>query len=267
MIDRKEFANEIRLRKYIREAIKMVKTRRVLEEKQLRAVIRQLMIEADPAVSNDAVHRSTGINALEDLFKNSNLLSVLRQGYKSLTTTREQRESYKNHILAAVDSSLETESARHVGGESAEALVDAPLQEDVNIGIGDRPEDNPAFLDVEKKEPTEEEEVEGFTIAGQDRTGRNRAYTDYKNVEKNIITAFDNLDDPNDREMFRDYLLTNLKLYFERFEEELRTDLPEPNIETPPGAAMATELEPPPQELSIDTEEIVEWLSSNDTKS
>ena len=264
MIDRKEFANEIKLRKYIREAIKTVKTRRIFEEKQLRSVVQHLINEADPAVSNDAVHANTGINALEDLFKNTNLLSVLRQGYKSLTTKKEQRESYKNHILAAVDSSLETEAARHLG--SGEGLVDAPLQEIIGIEVGEKPEDNPAFIDVEKKEPTEEEEVEGFSISGQDKTGRNRAYTDYKNVEKNVITAFDNLDDPNDREMFRDYLLTNLKLYFERFEEELRTDLPEPDIETPPGAAMATELEPAPEELSIDTEEIVEWLSSSGTK-
>jgi len=277
MINRKEFMQEIQLRRHIREAIKVVHHRRsngaqteLQEERQLRTVIRQLINEADPAVATDAVHSNTGINALEDLFKSTNVLSVLRQGYKSLTSKEEQRESYKNHILSAVDSSLEVEETRYVAG----AEVGAPLQEDVDIAIGDKPEDNPAFIDVEKKEPTEEEEVEGFSISGQDRTGRNRAYTDYKNIEKNIITAFDNLDDPKDREMFKDYLLTNLKLYFERFEEELQTDLPAPDIETPEGAEMAPAIEAEgpdmglglQERINLDMDEIVEWLLLDATK-
>ena len=73
--------------------------------------------------------------------------------------------------------------------------------------------------------------------------------------------------------MFKDYLLTNLKLYFERFEEELRTDLPEPEIETPEDAAAPA---PDDEEgglglglqerVNLDMEEIVGWLLSNDTK-
>ena len=277
MIDRKQFVQEMQLRQHIREAIKVVRRNRNLrgraqlqEEQRLRTVIRQLITEADPAVSTDAVHANTGINALEDLFKNTNLLSVLRQGYKSLTSKEEQRESYKNHILNAVDSSLEVEDARFDAPEEG-----APeLAEAVDINVGNRPEDDPAFIDVEKREPTEEDEVEGFTLAGQDRTGRNRAYTDYKDVEKNVITAFDDLDDPSDRAMFKDYLLTNLKLYFERFEEELQTDLPAPDIQTPPEAEVAPApggVPPAPpvplqEKVNLDMDEIVEWLLSNDMK-
>ena len=80
-------------------------------------------------------------------------------------------------------------------------------------------------------------------------------------IDKNLITAFDNLDDPDDRAMFKDYLMTNLNLYFERFEEELPADLPAPEIETPEGADIATG-----EEVAFDTEEIVEWLASHDTK-
>ena len=283
MINRKEFMQEMQLRQHIREAIRVVQKHRRSDEQKLRGVIRQiiekedspegamrvLINEAEPAVADNATHANTGINALEDLFKNTNLLTVLRQGYKSLTSKEEQRESYKNHVLNAVSSSLEVEDARY----TPPAAADEGLQEDIDIGIGDKPEDNPAFLDVEKKEPSEEDEQEEFTLAGQDRTGRNRAYTDYKNVEKNIITAFDDLDDPQDREMFKDYLLTNLKLYFERFEEELRTDLPAPDIETPEGAE-ATEPEAAAEEaglglqerIDLDMDEVVGWLLSNDTK-
>ena len=288
MIDRKEFMQEMQLRKHVRKAIKAVQRQRgnkekqqLREERHLRTVIQQLikesgpgtsakaitrilLNEADPAVAADAVHSSTGINTLEDLFKNTNLLSVLRKGYKSLTSKEEQRESYKNHILSAVGLSLEVEGSRHDAGGDEEAL-----QEDVNIDIG-RPEDNPAFIDVEKREPTADEEVEEFSLEGHDKTGRNKAYTDYKNVEKNIITAFDDLDDPQDRSMFKDYLLTNLKLYFERFEEELRTDLSAPDIETPEGAEEAHgdvgEELGLQEEINADMNEIVEWLLLNATK-
>jgi len=270
MIDRQKFMQEQELRRHIREAIKVVRARRsqravhdLREEQQLRQVIRQLIKEADPAVATAAPHANTGINALEDLFKNTNLLTTLRTGYKSLTSKKEQRESYKNHILTAVDSSIEVQ----------DSLFDSSLDLDeaIDIDVGP-PENNPAFIDVEKKEATPEEEVEDFTISGQDKTGRNRAYTDYKDVEKNLITAFDDLDDPEDRKMFKEYLLTNLKLYFERFEEELQADLPAPDIQTPAGAE--TSPEAPPAELGLglaegvarlNMEEIVEWLVSNDT--
>ena len=279
MIDRKQFVQEMKLRQHIREAIKVVKGHRtnnictqLREEKQLRNVIRQLILEADPAVSTAAPHSNTGINALEDLFKNTNLLTVLRTGYKSLTSKKEQRESYKNHILNAVDSSLEVEDSKFLPGEEEEVI---DIQEAVGIDIG-APENNPAFIDVEKKETSPEEEVEEFSIVGQDKTGRNRAYTDYKDVEKNIITAFDDLDDPRDRQMFKEYMMTNLKLYFERFEEELVTDLPAPDIEMPPDAEVAPPTEEPlppeppmplQEKLNLDMDEIVEWLLSNDTKS
>ena len=250
MIDRKEFAEELTLRKHIREAIKVVKKRKAKsslhEEKELRLLIRDLLKEGSPAVADEPVHSNTGINALEDLFKNSNILSTLRQGYKSLTTRKKtdpptgptkQRTSYMNHILNAVDSALETEESIYKA-----VHPNAPgLQEDINIAIeDDAAAENPAFIDVEKKEPSEEEEVDKFSIEGQDKTGRNRAFTDFKNIDKNLITAYDNLDDPEDRTMFKDYLLTNLKLYFERFEEELPEDLPPPDIKMPAGAEMAT---------------------------
>jgi len=297
MIDRKEFMQEMQLRKHIRKAIKAVQHQRgnkekqqLQEERHLRTVIQQLikesgpgtstktimgtlLNEADPAVAADAVHSNTGINALEDLFKNTNLLSILRKGYKSLTTRKKtdprkgptkQRTSYMNHILSAVGLSMEVEASRHDAPSEEEAL-----QEDINIDIG-RPEDNPAFIDVEKREPTEDEEVEEFSLAGHDKTGRNKAYTDYKNVEKNIITAFDDLDDPQDRSMFKDYLLTNLKLYFERFEEELIPDPPAPEIETPEGAVAAHgdvgEELGLQEEINADMDEIVEWLLLDATK-
>ena len=231
MIDRKEFAEELMLRENVRKAIRHVlnkrETKRLNEEKELRSVIRKLL-EGQSAVAAVAKHESTGINALEDLLKNSNVLSVLETGYKSLTTDKQQRDSYRSHILNAVEKSLAPEESRKEAGSDGELEA---VEEEIDISISDRPEDDPAFIDVEDKEeePVEEpDERDIFGIEGQDKTGRNRAYDDFQDIEKNILTAFDNLDNPKDIQMFEEYLLKNLALYFDKYESELQVDVPEP---------------------------------------
>ena len=231
MIDRKEFAEELMLRENVRKAIRHVlgkrKSKRLNEEQELRSVIRKLL-EGQSAVATVAKHESTGINTLEDLLKNSNLLSVLETGYKSLTTDKQQRDSYRAHILNAVEKSLAPEESRKEAGSDAEL---EPVEEEIDINISDRPEDDPDFIDVsdEKEEPVAEpDEREEFGIEGEDKTGRNRAYDDFQNVEKNILVAYDNLDNPKDIQMFEEYLLKNLALYFDKFEGELSTTPEEP---------------------------------------
>ena len=231
MIERKEFTEEIMLRENVRKAIQHVLSKRDVkqrkDESQLRDLIKNLL-EGQSAVASVAKHDSTGINTLEDLLKNSNVLSVVETGYKSLTTDKQQRESYKNHILNAVEKSLAPEEERKEAGADGE--LDA-VEEDIDISISDdKPEDDPAFIDVEdKEEPAEEtDERDDFGITGEDKTGRNRAYDDFRDIEKNILTAFDNLDNPKDISMFEEYLLKNLALYFDKFESELQVNVDEP---------------------------------------
>jgi hypothetical protein len=241
MIDRKELAEEIVLRENVRKAIKLVvkkrnatKLQEQKNEEVLRSFIRSLISEGN-AVAAVAKHDSTGINALEDLLKNTNILSVLETGYKSLTTDEQQRESYKNHILNAVKRSLAPEESRKEAGEDAE--ITEEIDEEIDIAITDRPEDDPDFINVDDEE-VEEVEVDArdeFGIEGEDKTGRNRAFTDFGDIEKVILTAFDDLDDPTDTAMFEEYLMKNLALYFEKFEGELQVNVPEP-----PEAAAAT---------------------------
>jgi len=230
MIDRKEFAEELILRENIRKAIRVVSSRRKqqngAQEAELRGFIRELINESQTPVADQAKHDSTGINVLEDLLRNSNLLSVLETGYKSLTTTKEQRTSYRNHILNAVEMSLAPEESRKEAGEDVE------IAEDVDIDIGG-PEDDPDFINVEDEE-VEVDEKETFGIEGEDKTGRNKAFTDFHDIEKNILTAFDDLDDPRDLALFEEYLIKNLALYFDKYEAELAGD-----VEPPASAADA----------------------------
>ena len=238
MIDRKEFAEELILRENVRKAIRIVRQKRGVaraerkaEEGLLRAAIRELIPESQTPVADKAKLDSTGINTLEDLLKNSNLLSVLETGYKSLTTAKEQRESYRNHILNAVEMSLAPEESRKEAGEDVE------IAEDVDITISDDPADDPDFISVDDDEEEEEIEVddrEEFGIEGEDKTGRNRAFTDFHDIEKNILTACDDLDNPEDMAMFEEYLVKNLALYFDKYEGELSA-----NVEPPDSAAGA----------------------------
>jgi hypothetical protein len=84
-----------------------------------------------------------------------------------------------------------------------------------------------------------------FGLDGEDKTGRNRAFSDFQNVEKNILTAFDNLDNEQDISMFQEYLLKNLALYFDKYESELQVNVEEPEeaAEAVPDAPAAAPTE------------------------
>jgi hypothetical protein len=43
-----------------------------------------------------------------------------------------------------------------------------------------------------------------------------------------MLDSWEVLSNADDKELFYDYLLTNLKLYFDKFEDELKANLPEP---------------------------------------
>ena len=189
----------------------------------------------------------------------------METGYKSLTTDESQRESFKNHILSAVQKSLAPEESRKGAGEDVE------ITEELDITISDDPTDDPDFIDVEDKEEVEVDEKEEFGLNGEDKTGRNRAFTDFHDIEKNILTAFDDLDNPEDMSLFEEYLIKNLALYFEKWEGELQN-----NVE-PPAAASSAELDEPQDALAdeetpdeetnvpeFELQEVANFLNLND---
>jgi hypothetical protein len=47
-------------------------------------------------------------------------------------------------------------------------------------------------------------------------------------MEEKMLDAYDSLANPKDKEIFLDYLVTNLKLYFDKFESELASTVVEP---------------------------------------
>ena len=112
----------------------------------------------------------------------------------------------------------------------------------MDVQIGDDSEDE-MFIDInpeDKEKEVEEDPRDSFGIQGKDTTGRNMAYTTFKKVESSIIDAYDLLSNSEDQEIFFDYLIANLKLYFDKFESEIQ-----PEVEEPTNQAYDTAKEDP----------------------
>ena len=271
-MDRNIFAQEMELRKLIREAISAVGEKKasaakesLLKENELRGHIRRLV---ETEVGDKTPHQSTGINVLEDLLKK--IIPVLQDGFYQLTTSQEQRDSFRAHIVKGTQNLLApTRVADKAGLEEQEE------EEEVNIEI----EDDPApegFIDID---PPDEEEIspdeqkeEDFAIGGMDTTGRNVALDVFKRVETAVVDSYGLLDNEEDEEVFYDYLLTNLKLYMDKFEDDLKTKLDEPTTpeyeqekDSAEGSDELEDEEPPPPEgeedlsFGADEEEIMEF--------
>jgi len=122
--------------------------------------------------------------------------------------------------------------------EALETLKEQEDKEALDIKIGDD-EDEDKMIDIEpESEKTKEDKTktkeemtpESFTIPGQDLTGRNIALRTWnkRGIGTTIKNGYKLLDNSKDRKIFFDYLLTNLKLYFDKFEKELQAVVEEP---------------------------------------
>jgi len=255
---------EALIREVIRKKIKKALNERKEQEHQLRVMIRELIKEGD--ISDVHPHRSTAINILEDVLKKA--IPTLRTDYKRMTTAKSQRESFRSHILKAVKDALAPSLVnwKYLSGqEGSGGLLSEPPSEDVkgdaeldieddgldeldpiddNEDISDELEqlqeieveiDTESEPDENKKVPVEsddtpdENEEFGSGLEEMDETGRNMAFTTFRKISQYILDAYDTLADVKDKEVFVDYLITNLKLYFDKFEDELQNSVSEPD--------------------------------------
>jgi hypothetical protein len=224
------------LRDNIRQLIKHVKQKRIDEEQEVRNSLKTLMrLELKQMLTEEAMpdqdpapNKSTGINVLADLLKK--IIPIQKDDFRQMTTDPEQRKSFRSHIIKAIQDTL----------TAVDASTDAPaagLAEDLDIDIVDDTDED-KFIDIrtpqEKEaeegpeEPADPREEFGQGLEDLDATGRNMAFNTFKKVEKNIIDSYDLLDNPEDQELFYDYLIANTKLYFDKFEDQLAINVEEP---------------------------------------
>tara|TARA_Y100000034_G_scaffold73286_1_gene88248 strand:+ start:575 stop:1375 length:801 start_codon:yes stop_codon:yes gene_type:complete len=227
---------EKELRSHIRSLIRVVKQKRLDEEQELRTLVGSLidyeinlMTEAATADTDPTPNKSTGINVLEDLLKK--IVPVLQADFKLITTEEGQRQSFRAHIVKAIVDTLTPVATNNEAG--GEAGGSKELEEVIDIEVGD--EDDEKFIDIRtdaeknaEDEPDDPRDDFGTGLEGEDKTGRNMAYMTFKKIENNIIDSYELLSNPEDQELFYDYLIANVKLYFDKFEDELAGTVEEP---------------------------------------
>lgn len=268
MINRKEFVEEVKLRKIVREGLKRkMKERKekiLQEEKQLRLVIRKLLQEKEEAPP----HPITGINVLKDLLKK--IVPTMETYYKQLTTSKEQRDAFRAHIVNATKNVLSAE-------ESPDEKLDVELkeqenEEDLTSPALKKARENEKFIDISNRKPKEpkiEKPQAGAdldaSMDGLDTTGRDMAMQAFKKIKKQIGDAFAILSDQRDKDAFSEYLMTNELLHMDIFEDEMKPAVKQPTTpsyekekqqldsaptqEQPPGGEIppeGTEQEPVP---------------------
>jgi nicotinic acid mononucleotide adenylyltransferase len=234
MINRKEFIEEIKLRKIIREGLKRKMKEReekiLQEEKQLRLVIRKLLQEKE----EEPPHPITGINVLRDLLKK--IVPTIENSYKQLTTSEEQRKSFRAHLVKKTKDLIRT-----VETPEEKVSVDVGLQEQEDEAdlsqARQTAKADPRFIDPfakAKKTKVDSPELkpEPEPDDGLDTTGRDMSEKTFNKIQKQIKDAFDVLSDQRDKDAFSEYLITNELLHMDIFEDDMKTAVEEPTTDS-----------------------------------
>jgi hypothetical protein len=256
------------MREYIRNKIrsKLHETIKFEEQQEyeLRLVIREIIKEAK---ENANPHPNTGINKLRDSFRKAK--ATIKSKFQQLTTDPEQRKTFRSHMLNAFEKLFQELDGLNAKGlpkeepEGEEMDLQAPpddqegddtglnIEDDVesilkevkidlpdNIEIEDTPtSDDQTKKDFEKKEKENEEKANlNPEIEQGDTTGRNQAFDTFRLVQSYFSDAYLDIDNEDDKKMFKDWCLYNMKLLLDNYEDQLAAAPEEPNIENPEGA-------------------------------
>ena len=221
------------------------------------AILKEMMKIISEA-QDASPHPNTGINVLESLLKK--IVPIVEKDFKMLTTDRKQRDSFRNHLLNGLKNVLAGED---LGQKAEEDHFDLEYIEDPEFGkmtegieveiddvfdksediddkandiVDNGKEDSEKFIDIDtvrkpygqqRAQQQKDLEFNLFAVEGEEETGRNIAYETFKKIQTNVIDSYKTLGNSSDRKLFYDYLITNLKLYFDRFEEDLSMSMPE----------------------------------------
>lgn len=251
------------------------KTLDQLKEELINKLSTELVREAS---EKDTPTRSTGINKLITALKV--VLPSVESAYKSLTTDKEQRVSFKKAYLMALLATLAPQNVVGKYSSSDGDVSPVKLAERLNVKfpksappvIEDTPEnteDDPAVEDIagnkyvkdpsklidpndpngEKKKKEEEkaakkgkkapedeldkivsvddQELDFPEEEGMDPTGRFEAVEVYKKTIDAIVRAYRRLANGKDKNDFQNELITQLLLWFDKWEYDISPDVPD----------------------------------------
>ena len=229
IIDRNTILAEQAIREYVRKRIVDKNKEKKLVENKIRYAVRRIL-EAETGTEEPSTY--TGINVLADLLEK--VVPVIEKDYKMLTTSVEQRESFRNHIVHAMKNAITpieaATDAENLPENKTFKIIPALLEKiridlDSSDDMVDPETLEGEFIDIDSEGTTDGDDF--VELEDQNETGRNFAATTFKKVEKQIVDAYDMLADEEDQKLFYDYLITNILLYFDKFEDELQPTLPD----------------------------------------
>jgi len=238
---------ELKLRRFIRKALKLKQRKEEINKKEmlqeefrLRTIIRHLIAEGDiDSDTKPAPYSSTPVNALADAF--NQILPVLKSGLRKLARP-EERVSYRAHVLSKFRTifdgfeGLDVQSQGMVGeGGLTEQETEEKDIEGVQITLDDPDRIMPSdgkeddrFKEPEKDPEKElESEFETFKMAGQNPTGARIAFETINdsNIEQVLSDKRKVLFDPEYKSEFKTYALYNVDLWLLTYEKELADSL------------------------------------------
>ena len=255
-----------------------------LQEKRIRNIIRGILLKEASDVNFETMSQSTGINVLRGTIKK--VSGILQRSYMTMTSSKEQRDSFRAHILRNVvdlfirvdllsdeneagESQEELEQAKTkksepqaLPKEPAQAAEEEPakgkqeLEEEIDIDVDDDEEDadakptpaakaaapvaspdqkgadpaNFAQLDKASEQDLDKQvkAKEFIKLPGQDPTGRNIASETFPLISTSIAEDYAILSLQKDKEDYKNYMLANLKAYFDQYEQKIAANVSEP---------------------------------------
>ena len=270
---RREPQTEQLLRKYIRNKINTFLNEEKQQEQKLRVVIRSLIKEAKDQANP---HPSTGINKLRDAFRKAkpsiktkfqqlttseeqrtsfvaHLLNAFISLFDQLDALNAQGKQPEPEAAASAgaDAAVDTLAAPPED-EDIEGQIEKELQsvlQEIQVTVDDDDEGIDVVSDEKPKEKTQvekdvdkkqaldtEREEFGSGLTDMDKTGRNQSFDTFRLVQSYFSDAYLDLDNQEDRKMFRQWCLYNLELLLKSYQDELNPGLEKPEIENPEGA-------------------------------
>ena len=265
MIKREAIAEMLLFKEELDQLIKFEKKKKFDEDfkniknlTEFRGLIQNIIIEA---ATERKVHNSTAINYLEELL--DNIIPTIKIDYEKLTTDQNQRESFREHLINAVRNILELATGGTPDDEEPEEVSSLSEEGEVSINI----EDEDKFIDVLGTKDQKEDEDDGedpdfkkFSMPDRDQAGALAAYETINKIDTQIGKAYKlasgNYTNEKDREIFYDYLITNLKLHFDVFEDAMTPEIEEPT--TPEYEKAKGDLESPVIDQEAPLEELLD---------
>ncbi len=117
-----------------------------------------------------------------------------------------------------------------------EILKEVKVEVQDNVEVEDEPDEQTKKDFIKKKETDQEKEYYSTGLDAGDTTGRNQAFDTFRLVQSYFSDAYLDLDNDDDKVMFKDWCMYNLDLLLKNYEQQLASSPEQPEIKNPEGS-------------------------------